>query len=146
MRRERVCAALTIILLTAMLGFGTLPAQAQSQLRESITGNGLLKVINTGDDIFNVGRNAQGVQFKRESDWKIFFDEANLAHARLVASSEEAVEADAYNYLVPFYRALTHDEFRQAFLAEHPNLAAFGAEEVLQVVLDTAKEGLIRLI
>lgn len=142
MKQYRVCVA---VLAMALVVFGALPSHAQTQLRESITGHGLLQVIQEGDDIFRVDQNAKGVQFKRESDWNIFFDEANRAHARLAASSDETVEADAYNYLVAFYRALTNEEFRQAFLAEHANMASFVAEEALQVALETAKEGLIRL-
>src|SRR5690606_26779093 len=107
-------------------------AQSQTSVSERISENGLLKTSQVSGDIFEVDSRAEGVQYKRETDWGVFFEEANRAVARLAASSEDAIEADTYPYLVAFYRALTDEAFRDAFLEANPSIEPFGAQEALE--------------
>lgn len=114
-------------------------------LRQRITDQGLLKVIQENENIFQEDARATGVQFLREQNWDIFFNEANRVHARLQANEDNEIQTSAYLYLVPFYRALANDEFRASFLDAHKNIQPFDSDAALEVSLRIAKEGVLDL-
>ncbi len=141
MRKRKIISVLSCVcLLSIITNFGY-----SQNLREQIGGEGLLQVIQSDDNIFEQDERAKGVQFQREKNWQIFFDEANRAHARLDASEDNEIQKSAYLYLVPFYRALADDEFRSDFLSSHSKIQPFSADEALDVSMKLAQEGIMDL-
>lgn len=132
-----------ILPFVTLTGFSSF-AMDENNIVKQITDNGLLKTIQEGIDIFDSNPLADGVQFKREKKWLIFFEEANRTHARITAVKSGGDLTDSYKYLVAFYRALADDAFRAAFEKEYPNISSFDAGTALDVSLTYAKRGLLQ--
>ena len=85
---------------------------------------------------------AKGVQVFRVKDFSIFMNEAARAHIRLASDYGEDVKAEAYHYLIPFYKTMLRDDFRETCQKTFPGVGQIERNEGLQIAVDLGRESL----
>lgn len=131
---------LSIVLFLLMAIVGNLINASAENLSETLTREGYSKVIQKGENPFYEDPQAKGIQVFRVNDFSVFMNEAARAHVRLSSDYGEEIRAKSYRYLIPFYKTMIRDDFRESCQKTFPRVGVIPRNEGLQTAVDLGKE------